>query len=463
MTVRSAVGRIVRATDTKAEAEIISSVHIGDVLQFPNGAGYATGRIINITTTRGQGLIANLEFEKPLREVPRLFTPLTRLPNRIPVKVSLHIGEEANGRNVWIRINALFSGLLVGGLIQEGKTHLALVIGEELIERQVPVLIIDSQGEFLGLSDTFSDHVHVCDGSHRIRAAQVLRDLKKRKTVIVNLLGLSNVDKGNVATKILNDLKLEKEADYKRGPVPTYPPVIVLIDEAEIYAPSHMHRAVAPQCRFAIMDIVKRMGKFGIGTILITQRLPMLDPDSRSQCGSSAFFRLTDAGSLGIAKLMSYVTAHDVELIRNLSRGQCLLAGKIVSHSIITHVKPAKSPRTKSLDFEKQLGLSAEEVIVEDPVEEPTSNAIAAGIAGRTIRALAEKLGVSADVLSDAMPEVLVKGSRSFGARRLELREKDGSIFASVWIGASCQCSVPITENAGRLVSTRDEKPSTRA
>lgn len=434
------VGRITRASATRAEAEVTDEVHIGDTLQFQNNGGYTTGRVIDIATTRGQGRIANLEFEKPLREVPRIFTPLMRLPTRIPINVSLHLGQEGNGRNVWIRINALFGGLLIGGLTQFGKTHLGLVIAEELIEKQVPLFIIDSQGELTGLTATYPDKVQVYD--EKASVAQLLRGLEKRKAAIVNLIGLSNQDKAEAVGKLLEDLKVEKERDYTHGS-PTYPPIIVLIDEAEIYAPGHLFRAPWHPCRAVLQDMIKRMGKFGIGTILIAQRLPMLDPDSRSQCGSSAFFRLTDAGSLGIAKLMSYVTDHDVNLIRHLARGQCLLVGKAVPYSIVAHVKAVKSPRTKSLDFEKQLGLSDATTIDEE--DDLAVSEARPSETQRTVKKLAEVLGVDANELTEAMPEIQAAGSRAFGDKRLEVREQHGEVFASVWTGTKCQVSVSLT------------------
>lgn len=439
MTAKNAVGRIIRATDTKAEAEVTDEVHVGDVLQFQNNGGPIVGRVVSLTTTRSQGRVANLEFERPLREVPRLFTPLMRLPNRIPIDVSLHLGQEVSGRKVWIRINALFGGLLIGGLTLEGKTHLALVIAEELIQKRVPMLVIDSQGELLGLATAYPDRAQVYDET--ATAAQLLRSLQKRKAVIVNLIGLSNAAKGEAAARILDDLKTAKEKDYLHGS-PTYPPLIILIDEAEIYAPSHALRAASKPCRYVIMDMVKRMSKFGIGTILVAQRLPMLDPDSRSQCRSSAFFRLTDAGSLGIAKLMSYVTEHDTTLIRHLPRGQCLLVGAVVPHSIVTYVKDVKSPRTKSLDFEKQLGLSAETTIEEDAVVNPKP---LTGVTRHIIEQLAEKLEIDADDLTEAMPEILAAGSRTFGKKRLELHEQGGEVFGSVWTGTQCHGSISLT------------------
>jgi hypothetical protein len=442
------VGRIINSTTTKAHAEVTDKVKIGDAVLVQNNGERVIARAVSLTNSPAQGFIAVLEFDKPLARPPRLFSQiyLQKATVKVPTKVSLRLGCDGEGGPVWTRINSLFSHLLIGGLSFEGKTNLGLVLAEELSERQVPTLIIDSQGEFLGLASVQKESVVIYDD--KIDALTVLKALAMRKCAIVNLLGLSNGEKAEAVAGLLKEIRAAKETDYQRSNNHMYPPIVIIIDEVEIYAPMGKRfrtEETVKGSRAVISDLVKRMGKFGLGLVLIAQRLPALDPDTRST-GSCAFFRLTDAGSLGIAKNLTHISDADVKSIRNLTRGQCIIAGKAVPYRVVAMIKKAKSPRTKSLDFEEELGLDEterEEIEIETEVKFPLSQlrALQSKESRGKLDELAQELDVRPEKLLSELETLLQKGGDIFGPKRLELYEVDNSLYARVWQGKKCTYS----------------------
>lgn len=259
------------------------------------------------------------------------------------------MGLDTWGRTVSFRLNAMFKNVLVAGKTQSGKTHLAIVMAEELIRLRVPHLILDSEDECLGLQEKFPGHVVLGKAFPDITEA-----LQKRKTVIVPLMGRSVVDKADLVNIIITKLKKEKERSYRRNPT-LYPPILVTLDEAEVYAPGNHVSVPSAPCRRTIEDLVKRGVKFGLGTVLLSQRPKMLDLDVRSQCNSGVFFLLDDDSSLNTIRTLGYVTRFDTDTIVRLQQGESFTTGQIVPGPVRFKVRDITVKRTKNVDFEDLL------------------------------------------------------------------------------------------------------------
>lgn len=251
-------------------------------------------------------------------------------------------------------------------MTRAGKTHWCLVLLEEAIMRNMPALIIDSHGEFVNLAKKtdkwkHTENVVVVED---IRIEDLIPYLQQHRTVIYNLLGLPKVSKANRVAEILSLLKEEKEKDYAQAEnqeaLLQIPPVLIVIDEAEIYAPNKTSKwGVRSDALGVVTDLAKEGAKFGMGLIVVPQRLTMLDIDVRSQCNSAAIFRNTDLGSKTAISKLDYITNQDLKNMSGYFKGTCLMAGSFVRRVKTVYVRDLLSEKVKKIDFAEMLGIES--------------------------------------------------------------------------------------------------------
>lgn len=288
--------------------------------------------------------------------VPPTMTPLYRYD---PPKVTgalVELGSNQDENPIKIRVNTLFQHSMFAGKTMTGKTQFAIATAEELASLRVPNLIIDPQGEFTNLRE-LGNYVEVVQN-----VDDVLELLRQRKTVVLNLLDLSDTEKVETFSKAISLLIREKEAAYKKSNAKSrfFPPVIVTIDEAEIFAPESVWFKEQQPSRALLTDLVKRRAKFGIGAILLIQRFANFCTEIRSQCRNVAAFCMTESGDL--QSLSSFVGQKlKRDEFQSLKEGECVLAGGWVEYPTTIRIRKIKTSRTKSLDFESLLELGSEE------------------------------------------------------------------------------------------------------
>lgn len=314
-------------------------------------------QVTNLRSTPYKGFHGKFTILEALSELPKVWTYLYLLHQKMEGYIEIGVTEKT--APVKFRVNPFFRHVLLAGKTGKGKTHVQIVMEEEFLKHGVPSIVIDTQGEFVHLSK-FSSKAVVLDD---LDFEDLLSYLQLKKTVVYNFQGLSYPDKAQRCYEILSKLKEAKESDYKQAEndvkLLRIPPVIVDIDETEVYAPEPRlgNKFANKDCRNCIIDIAKRRGKEGIGLVVSSQRLPGLHYDVRSQCNSAMAFQITDSGSRNVLSQLPYIGSHELKRVKNLSTGQCLVTGELVPHPLLVHVRDIQTPRAKDLNFERMLGL----------------------------------------------------------------------------------------------------------
>lgn len=365
------VGRVLKCKGIMGEAEFTPQVRSGDFIYFKSNGRKVMCQIHSLQSTASKGVHGKFTILES-SELPKIWANLY-LPHQ-QIEGYIDIGVNEKGKPVKFRINPFFRHALVAGKTGKGKTHFQIVLAEEFLKHDIPSLVIDTQGEFIHL-DKFSSNAVIV--GEDITFEKILEYLKAKKTVVLNLQGLSYVDKTKRCYTILSQLREAKAQDYKQADNNVnklkIPPIIVNIDETEVYAPDpYSRRHLNEKCRNCIIDIVKRDGKIGIGVVVSSQRLPALHRDVRSQCSSVMVFHVTDSGSRTVLQRFPYISPFDLKRLRNLERGEVLITGDAVPHPMLVMVRDIHTQRVKDLDFEKQLGLTPVLTSIEerDEVEE---------------------------------------------------------------------------------------------
>jgi len=353
-------GRVLSVKGRKGEAEFVPTVKSGDFIYYKGREkDKVLCQITNMDQTPLKGLVGTFEILDPTADIPKVLDNLYQSDNTTG---QINIGLTDRNVPVNLRINPFFQHVLVAGKTNRGKTHVQIVLHEEFLRLKVPSIVIDPQGEFIHLNQFSPDAIIV----EEMRFEDLLSHLKFRRTIVFNMQGLPNPSKTRRCFEILSQLFIAKENDYKQAEGDKkslqLPPIIVDIDETEIFAPDLQATAAGDKiCKDSIVNIAKRGGKLGIGLIINSQRLPGLHFDVRSQCNSAIVFQITDSGSRIVLSQMPYITNYDLKRVKSLSRGTCIVTGEFVDHPLLVRVRDIKTPRAKDLDFEGMLGLRVAE------------------------------------------------------------------------------------------------------
>jgi len=293
-------------------------------------------------------------------------------------------------------INPLFGHALVAGMTTAGKTHTLIVLAEELGPLGVPCLIIDPQGEFIHLPTIDREKYIVVED---LRIEDLISHMQHKQIVVYNLLGYTKKTKISRTSELLQELMMAKERDYQQASedirLLQLPPILIIIDEADIFAPNFIkgsgegaRESVAP-----IVDLLERGAKFGLGTIVATQRITRLDIDVRSQCNSAIVFRMIDAGSVQVIHNIDYIPKEEILRIRGLEQGEAIIAGRLVKRTRRVKIRDIKTPRAKHRDFEKMLGIRPLDIEdFESRLEETIEGDIIDSATGEIIHDAVDKL-----------------------------------------------------------------------
>jgi len=351
------VGRVTSVAGWSGQAEYTEKLSVGEFIYYQANGRKVICQVTSLSVQPFKGFHGTFKILDSTANLPKIWTNLYLLQEKI--EGHIYIGLTGKGEPVRLRVNPLFRHVLVAGKTGQGKTHLQIVIHEELLKCGVPSVIIDTHGEFIHLNK-FNSNAIVCED---MRFTDLLSHLKFKKTVVFNLQGLSYSSKTRMCYEILSQLMSAKERDYKEAEndvrLLQIPPVIVDIDETEIYAPEHGIKAMNKDCSNTLKDVAERGGKFGIGLIVNAQRAPGLHYDVRSQCNSAMIFQITDSGSRTVIGQLPYITNFDLRRIKDLPLGQCIVTGEMVSHPLHVLVRDIETKRAKNLDFENILGLQS--------------------------------------------------------------------------------------------------------
>lgn len=207
-----------------------------------------------------------------------------------------------------------------------GKTYTAKVLAEELLERDLPVCIIDPLGVFHGLQSSADGErtgyaipviggfrgnaaLHPTDG--QALALWVLRfsewewdeehkapvNIPKPRSVVFDLSLMNGAEQRHFVTEFMKELFLRSQRELH-----------LIVDEADLFAPQKGRGKEYAEMLRALEDVVRRGRVKGLGITLITQRPAVISKDV-----------LTQVSNLVVLRMMG---PHDQKAIREWVRMQ---------------------------------------------------------------------------------------------------------------------------------------------
>lgn len=236
------------------------------------------------------------------------------------------------------RLNRIF----VVGKPGSGKSYTAGVLIEELLKKDIPIIIIDVHGEYSSLKVaaksgcmefgvnpvSYVDRI-IEFGDKKFNAAANIdisylgevsaEDLVLTgKCVIINLRGLDSDDQVSIVASVVN--KLLDAAIARR-----IPPFYLVLDEAHRFVGREKSESQIVLRRFS-----QEGRKFGANLIVISQRPQLLDTTVRSLSGTWIIHRLSDPNDISIAVESGGLGRGWEDSIVWLGIGECIVTGEAV-------------------------------------------------------------------------------------------------------------------------------------
>lgn len=279
----------------------------------------------------------------------------------------------------------LATRLLVQGNSGSGKSHLLRRLLEQCAG-QVQQIIIDPEGDFVTLSGPYG-HVAIeaVDHSATEIAHFARRCREHRTSVVLSLEGLEMEGQMRCAASFLSGLF--------DAPREHWFPALVVVDEAQIFAPSagaEVSEDVRRASLGAMTNLMSRGRKRGLAGIIATQRLAKLSKNVAAEASNFLMGRtFLDIDMARAADLLG-MERRQAESIRDLGRGTFMgLGPAIARRPVMIRIGPVETsarssspmlmplPDAPSLDMRQFLFSGMVEVAMASPVPIPRPQAAA--------------------------------------------------------------------------------------
>ncbi len=240
--------------------------------------------------------------------------------------VEIDIGEMTGGAAAGLDLEELLATrLLVQGNSGSGKSHLL----RRLLEQSanwVQQAIIDPEGDFVSLADTFGHVVVDAVGTEKDLQMIAGRVRQHRVSVVLNLEGLDADRQMKAAATFLDGL-FDADRDL-------WYPMLVVVDEAQLFAPAAAGEVTEEARRRslgAMTNLMCRGRKRGLAGIIATQRLAKLAKNVAAEASNFLMGRtFLDIDMARAADLLG-MERRQAESFRNLDRGHFIALGPALS------------------------------------------------------------------------------------------------------------------------------------
>ncbi len=258
----------------------------------------------------------------------------------------IDMGFDAGGAVAHVDLEELLATrLLVQGNSGSGKSHLLRRILEKSAG-QVQQIIIDPEGDFVTLSGPYG---HIAIEAIDYSAAEISHFARRcrehRTSVVLSLEGLEMEGQMRCAASFLSGLF--------EAPREHWFPALVVVDEAQIFAPSagaEVTEEVRRASLGAMTNLMSRGRKRGLAGIVATQRLAKLSKNVAAEASNFLMGRtFLDIDMARAADLLG-MERRQAEAIRDLARGTFLgLGPAIARRPVMLKIGPvATSARSSS-------------------------------------------------------------------------------------------------------------------
>lgn len=252
------------------------------------------------------------------------------------------LGLDSSGHTVIVDVPKLIeSRLLITATSGQGKSW-ALRRMLEQTHGHVQHIVIDPEGEFYTLREIF-DYVIARAGNESerdcpadVRSADLLarRLLELRVSAILDIFDMRAQDRSEFVRRFIESLM--------EAPRNLWHPVLVVIDEAQLFAPED-GKSVSGK---AIIDLMGRGRKRGFTGCLASQRYSMVDKNALSMCRNVLIGGFTlDVDVDRAVKALGFTGRDAGQQLRKLSPGQFFVHGPALCREV-TLVKVGKVTTT---------------------------------------------------------------------------------------------------------------------
>jgi hypothetical protein len=259
--------------------------------------------------------------------------------------VSVDMGVGPGGDPITVDLEELLATrLLVQGNSGSGKSHLL----RRLLERsaaEVQQVVIDPEGDFVTLSARYG-HVAVeaADFSLPDIAQLAGRIREHRASIVLSLEGLDAEDQMRCAAAFL--------AGLFEAPREHWYPALVVVDEAQLFAPSgggEVSEEVRRASLGAMTNLMCRGRKRGLAGVIATQRLAKLAKNVAAEASNFLMGRtFLDIDMARAADLLG-MERRQAEAIRDLPRGTFLALGPAIARRPVAVAIGAVETQARSM------------------------------------------------------------------------------------------------------------------
>jgi hypothetical protein len=200
-----------------------------------------------------------------------------------------------------------------------GKSNSASVIAEELLDRDLPLMLVDTDGEYYGLKEEY-EILHVgrtedCDAQvgpeHADRLARLALD--EHVPIILDVSGYLDAEAADELIGEVSKALFRREREAQQ-------PFLLLVEEMHEYLPEGRGRSDAGN---ALVQIAKRGRKRGLGLCGVSQRPAAVAKEFITQCDWLCWHRLTWDND---TKVAGRILGDDAaETVQELDDGEALL------------------------------------------------------------------------------------------------------------------------------------------
>lgn len=198
-----------------------------------------------------------------------------------------------------------------------GKSNSMGVVVEEVLDRGIPVCIIDTEGEYIGLKDQYTI-LHAgahesCDVTVSPRDASAIADIVLERHIPV-VLDTSEFLEGEV----MNELVVSVVRHLFKRQKTLQHPMLLVVEECHEFIPQRGGEEVKEM----FITIAKRGRKRGLGLCGLSQRPASVDKDFITQCDWNVWHRLTWPNDVAVA---SEVLGDHAAAVEGLDDGESLV------------------------------------------------------------------------------------------------------------------------------------------
>ncbi|SEH14964.1 AAA-like domain-containing protein [Natronorubrum sediminis] len=210
----------------------------------------------------------------------------------------------------------------ITGKSGSGKSNTASVVVEELLDRNLPLLLVDTDGEYVDLQETYENLMHVggadrCDLQIDSESADKLTSyaLEEHVPIVLDVSTYHDEEETAAVLEATVEALFIAEHEYRI-------PFLLLLEEAHEFIPQQGGTG-GSDLKSLLIRVAKRGRKRGLGICALSQRPAAVDKDFITQCNWFVWHRLTWENDTTVVSRI--IGTESAETVQTLDDGEALV------------------------------------------------------------------------------------------------------------------------------------------